>query len=201
MSVITQTPTIPAALQEIARNAKTLDDISAIQQELFRQTLETCLKAELDNHLGYSKHSPKSYNSGNNRNGFSSKILKTKDSELEIQTPRDRNGSFEPVIVAKNQTRLPTFTNQILTFYAKGMTTEDITQTLAELYGIEISRTLVSHVTEAVLEQVTEWQARSLDGIFPMLYLDCIVAKIRHTGATVYRTYGSQLVALCVLEG
>ena len=179
MSVITQTPTIAAALQEIARTAKTLDDITAIQQELFRQTLETCLKAELDNHLGYSKHSPKGYNSGNSRNGYSSKTLKTKDGELEVQTPRDRNGTFEPALIPKNQTRLPNFSSQILTFYAKGMTTEDITQTLEELYGIEISRTLVSQVTEAVIERVTEWQARPLDGVFPILYLDCIVVKIR----------------------
>lgn len=179
MSVITQSPNIAAALQEIARTAKTLDDITAIQQELFKQTLETCLKAELDNHLGYSKHSPKGYNSGNSRNGYSSKTLKTKEGELEIQTPRDRNGTFEPLLVPKKQTRLPNFSSQILTFYAKGMSTEEITQTLEELYGVEISRTLVSQVTEAVIDRVTEWQARPLEAMFPILYLDCIVVKIR----------------------
>lgn len=179
MSVLTQNPTITAALQEIARNVKTHEDIAAIQQELLKQTLETCLKAELDNHLGYSKHSPKGYNSGNSRNGYGGKTLKTKDGELEIQTPRDRNGSFEPVLVAKNQTRLPNFNDQILTFYAKGMSTEEITQIFEELYGVEISRSLVSQVTEAVLDKVTEWQARPLEAIFPILYLDCIVVKIR----------------------
>jgi transposase-like protein len=179
MSVITQSPNILAALQEIARTAKTLDDITAIQQELFKQTLETCLKAELDNHLGYSKHSPKGYNSGNSRNGYSGKTLKTKEGELEIQTPRDRNGTFEPLLVPKKQTRLPNFSSQILTFYAKGMSTEEITQTLEELYDVGISRTLVSQVTEAVIDRVTEWQVRPLEAMFPILYLDCIVVKIR----------------------
>jgi putative transposase len=179
MSVLTQNPAITAALQEIARNVKTHEDIAAIQQELFKQTLETCLKAELDNHLGYSKHSPKGYNSGNSRNGYSSKTLKTKEGEMEIQTPRDRNSTFEPVLVPKNQTRLPNFNDQILTFYAKGMSTEEITQVFEELYGVEISRGLISQVTEAVIDKVTEWQARPLDAVFPILYLDCIVVKIR----------------------
>jgi transposase-like protein len=180
MSVLTQNPTIMAAMQEIARHAKSHEDIAAIQQELYKQTLETCLKAELDNHLGYGKHSPKGYNSGNSRNGYSSKTLKTKDGELEIETPRDRNSSFEPILIPKNQTRLRNFSDQILTFYAKGMSTEDITQTLEELYGVDISKSLVSQVTEAVIDKVTEWQARPLDAIYPILYLDCIVVKIRH---------------------
>lgn len=179
MSDLTQNPTITAALQEIARNVKTHEDIAAIQQELLKQTLETCLKAELDNHLGYSKHSPKGYNSGNSRNGYSGKTLKTKEGEMEIQTPRDRNGSFEPVLVAKNQTRLPNFNDQILMLYAKGMSTEEITQIFEEMYGVEISRGLVSQVTETVIDKITEWQARPLDAIFPILYLDCIVVKIR----------------------
>lgn len=105
--------------------------------------------------------------------------MKTKDGELEIETPRDRNSSFEPILIPKNQTRLRNFSDQILTFYAKGMSTEDITQTLEELYGVEISRSLVSQVTEAVIDKVTEWQARPLDAIYPILYLDCIVVKIR----------------------
>jgi putative transposase len=179
MSVITQTPNINSALQEIARNVKTHDELAAVTQELLKLTLETCLKAELDNHLGYSKYSPKGYNSGNSRNGYNSKTLKTKEGELDIQTPRDRNGTFEPALVPKNQTRLPNFSSQILTLYAKGMSTKDITQTLEELYGIEISRTLVSQVTEAVIDRVTEWQAQPLDAMFPILYLDCIVVKIR----------------------
>ena len=103
MSVITKNTNINSALQEIARNVKTHDELASVTQELLKLTLETCLKAELDNHLGYSKHSPKGYHSGNNRNGYSEKNLKTKDGELEIQTPRDRNGTFEPQLVAKNQ--------------------------------------------------------------------------------------------------
>jgi putative transposase len=178
MSVHTN-PTLTAAMQEIARSVKTQDDIVAIQQSLLKMTLETCLKAELDNHLGYSKYSPKGYNSGNSRNGTTSKTLKTGDSEIEIQTPRDRNGTFEPQLIPKNQTRCARFDEQILTFYAKGMSTDQITQVFEELYGVEISRGLISQVTEAVIEKVIEWQSRPLDAIFPILYLDCIVIKVR----------------------
>ena len=178
MSVHTN-PNLNAALQEIAHSVKTQDDILAIQQALLKMTLETCLKAELDNHLGYSKHSPKGYNSGNSRNGYTGKSLKTGDSEIEIQTPRDRNGTFEPALIPKNQTRFARFDEQILTFYAKGMSTDEITQVFEELYGVEISKGLVSQVTESVIERVIEWQSRPLEAIFPILYLDCIRVSIR----------------------
>lgn len=228
MSVHTN-PNLNAALQEIARSVKTQDDIVAISQSLLKMTLETCLKAELDNHLGYSKHSPKGYNSGNSRNGYSSKILKTGDSEIEIQTPRDRNGTFEPALIPKKQTRFARFDEQILTFYAKGMSTDEITQVFEELYGVEISKGLVSQVTEAVIERVIEWQSRPLEAIFPILYLDCIRVAIRldkrvvkkavylafgvnlegkkellsppNASPALHCAYGQKLAALCVLEG
>jgi putative transposase len=148
----------------------------------FRYRYTSCtppLNAEIDEHLGYAKHSPDGYNSGNSRNGYNRKTLKGEHGAIEIETPRDRNGSFEPVFVAKNQTRLTKFDDQILLLYAKGMTTRDIVETFAELYGADISPTLVSQVADAVLEKVIEWQTRPLDTIYPILYLDCIVVKIR----------------------
>jgi transposase-like protein len=105
--------------------------------------------------------------------------LKGDHGELEIATPRDRKGEFEPIFVAKNQTRLTKFDDQILMLYAKGMTTRDIVETFAELYGADISPTLVSQVTDSVLEKIIQWQSRLLDAVYPILYLDCIVVKIR----------------------
>lgn len=134
---------------------------------------------KMNNHIGYEKHSPDGYNTGNSRNGYNRKTLKGDHGAIEIETPRDRNGSFEPVFVAKNQTRLTKFDDQILLLYAKGMTTRDIVETFAQLYGADISPTLVSQVTDAVLEKVVEWQTRPLDAVYPILYLDCIVVKIR----------------------
>jgi putative transposase len=112
-------------------------------------------------------------------NGTSKKTLKGDHGEIEIETPRDRNGTFEPMMVKKGQRRITGMDEQILYLYAKGMTTRDIVATFEEMYGEEVSATLVSRVTNAVLEQVTEWQERPLDEVYPIVYLDCIVLNIR----------------------
>ena len=144
---------------------------------LTKVTVETALNAELDDHLGYVKnsHSP----SGNKRNGSTSKKLKTEDGQFTIEAPRDRNGTFDPQFVKKRQTRFTTMDDKILSLYAKGMTTRDIVATFKEMYGADISETLISKVTGAVIERVVEWQSRPLDAIYPIVYLDCIVVKIR----------------------
>ena len=118
------------------------------------------MNAEMDEHLGYEKHSVSGKNSGNSRNGTSSKVIKGDFGEVEISTPRDRKSTFEPQIIRKNQTRITEFDQQILTLYAKGMTTRDIAETFKEMYGAEVSHTLISKVTEAVIDEVIAWQAR-----------------------------------------
>jgi putative transposase len=179
MSDLIKDPKLISAVQELGRGLKSPSDLAKLSRELLKITVEASLNAEMDDHIGYAKHSPDGYNSGNSRNGYNRKTLKGEHGAIEIETPRDRNGSFEPVFVAKNQTRLTKFDDQILLLYAKGMTTRDIVETFAELYGADISPTLVSQVTDAVLEKVIEWQTRPLDTIYPILYLDCIVVKIR----------------------
>ena len=173
-------PKLISAMQDLGRGMKSPSDLAQLSREILSITVQAALNAEMDEHLGYSKHSPDGYNSGNSRNGYNRKTLKGDHGEIEIDTPRDRNGTFEPVFVAKNQTRLSKFDDQILLLYAKGMTTRDIVETFAELYGADISPGLVSQVTDAVLDKVTEWQTRPLDAVYPILYLDCIVVKIRH---------------------
>jgi putative transposase len=179
MSDIIKDPTIIAALQDLARSVKSEKDLAALTQDLLKITVEASLSAEMDGHLGYTKYSPEGYGSGNSRNGYGTKKLKSGHGVIEIETPRDRNGTFEPQFVAKNQTRLSHFDDKILTLYAKGMSTRDIVETFRELYGADISPSLVSKVTEAVLDKVIEWQSRLLDAVYPILYLDCIVVKIR----------------------
>lgn len=179
MNDLIKDPKLILAMQDLGRGLKSPSDLAKLSREILKITVQASLNAEMDEHIGYTKHSPDGYNSGNSRNGYNRKTLKGDHGEIEIETPRDRNGSFEPVFVAKNQTRLTKFDEQILLLYAKGMTTRDIVETFAELYGADISPALVSQVTNAVLEKVVEWQTRPLDSVYPILYLDCIVVKIR----------------------
>jgi len=146
---------------------------------LTKMTVEAALKSEMKFHLGYDKNQSAESNTGNNRNGYSTKTLKGEHGEIELQTPRDRDGTFTPQLVKKRQTRITGMDEQILTLYAKGMSTRDITETFQEMYGAEISAGLASQVTNSVLEQVVESQSRPLDAFYPIVYLDCIVLKIR----------------------
>ena len=150
-----------------------------LTRELVKQTVEMALSRELDAHLGYPKHSPSGHNTGNSRNGTSHKTLQSEKGRIEIQTPRDRKGSFEPQLIKKGQTRLTLLDEQILSLYARGMTTRDISATIQEMYGAEVSPTIVSQVTEAVYEQVITWQNRPLETLYPIVYLDFIVLKVR----------------------
>ena len=179
MSDLIKDPQLISAMQDLGRGLKSPSDLAKLSREILKITVEASLNAEMDAHLGYGKHSTDGYNSGNSRNGYNHKALKGDHGVIEIATPRDRNGRFEPVFVAKNQTRLTKFDDQILLLYAQGMTTRGIVETFAELYGADISPALVSQVTDAVLEKVVEWQTRPLDTVYPILYLDCIVVKIR----------------------
>lgn len=170
---------LKALAAELAKDVKTEADLNALSRELFKLTVETALNAELTEHLGYEKHGDSKPARGNARNGTTPKRLKGQHGEVDILTPRDRAGSFEPQLVRKNQTRLTSMDDQILTLYAKGLSTREIVDTFKEMYDADVSPTLVSRVTEKVLEQVTQWQSRPLEAIYPIVYLDCIVIKIR----------------------
>ena len=181
-------PSLAVLATELAKHIKSEQDIAALSRQLLKLTVESALKAELDEHLGYERYAPAGRGSGNNRNGASSKTLKGDIGEVTIQTPRDRNGTFEPQLIAKGQTRLTRLDGQILTLYAKGMTTRDIADTFEELYGTEISHGLVAKVTEAVWDTVQTWQSRPLDRVYPILYLDGIVVKVRQDNRVINKT-------------
>ena len=168
---------LEAFAREAAKTLKTKKDLSDFSQMLTKITIEAALNAELDDHLGYEKHVQS--NNPNSRNGYSTKTLKTEDGQFEIDTPRDRDGSFEPQLVKKQQTRFTSMDDKIFSLYAKGMTTREIAATFKEMYGADVSASLISKVTDNVLEKVTEWQSRPLDEVYPIVYLDCIVVKIR----------------------
>src|SRR5246127_3027780 len=151
-------------------------------KELKKRLLERALGAELSEHLGYEKGDPAGRGSGNSRNGFSSKTVIGDDGAIEIAVPRDRQGSFEPQIVAKGQTRLDGFDDRIISLFARGLSVREIQAHLQELYGIEVSPDLISRVTDAVLEEVREWQNRPLDPVYPVIFFDALRVKIRDEG-------------------
>jgi len=164
---------------------KNPDDIvgkNGLLKQLTKALLERAMSAELTEHVGYEKHDPAGNNSGNSRNGSSKKKLKGEFGEFELETPRDRNGSFEPRIIAKNQTRFTGFDDRIISMYSRGMTTREIEGHLKEMYGVEVSPTLISSVTEAVMEEVKAWQSRPLEETYAILYLDALRVKIRDGG-------------------
>jgi transposase-like protein len=168
---------LEAFAKEAAKGIRTSDDLTEFSQMLKKITVEAALNAEMEEHLGYEKHKPSK--SQNSRNGKSTKRVKTEDGEFELDTPRDRLGSFDPKLVKKHQTRFTSMDDKILWLYAQGMSTRDIVNAFDEWYGAEISPSLVSRVTNAVMEEIVEWQSRPLDAIYPIVYLDCIVVKIR----------------------
>lgn len=167
----------PKLIDELAKSIKTEKDLAALSKHLLKLTVERAMNAEMDEHLGYEKHAVEGKNSGNSRNGYSQKTLQGDFGEVQITTPRDRNSSFEPQLIRKGQTRITEFDEQILALYARGMTTRDIAATFKEMYGADVSHTLISKVTEAVMDEIAAWQSRPLDEVYPILYLDCIVVK------------------------
>jgi len=173
--------------REVAKGIKTEDDLNDFRKMLTKVTVEAALNAELDHHLGYRKNEQSSSN--NYRNGSTSKTLRTEDGQFEVDTPRDRQGDFEPQLVKKNQTRFTSMDDKILYLYAKGMTTREIVATFKEMYDADISATLISKVTNAVIEEVIEWQSRPLDPVYPIIYLDCIVVKIRQDKRVINKSF------------
>ncbi len=162
--------------------AKTYEDLmgkNGAIKKLIAKSLEQMLESELTEHLGYEKYSPVGKNSGNSRNGKTHKSLKNDNGEIEITVPRDRNGNFDPVIVKKYEKTIGPIENKIISMYAKGMTTRDIQTHITELYGIDISPTLVSNITDKIVVLAEQWQSRPLEKIYPIVFFDAIHYKVR----------------------
>ena len=162
--------------------AKTYDDLMGKDgaiKKLMAKSLEQMLEAELTEHLGYEKHSPLGKNTGNSRNGWTHKSLKNDNGEIDITIPRDRNGEFDPVIVKKYEKTIGPIEDKIISMYAKGMTTRDIQTHITELYGIDISPTLVSNITNKIVHLAEEWQSRPLEKIYSIVFFDAIHYKVR----------------------
>jgi putative transposase len=158
------------------------EDVHSLLKQLTKALVERAMQAEMKQHLGYAKHDPAGNNSGNSRNGVTRKRLKGDFGELEIETPRDRNGEFEPQLVKKNQTRWSGFDDKILSMYARGMSTRDIQGHLEEMYQVPVSPSLISDVTEGVIEDARAWQNRPLEPFYGVVFLDALYVKMRHEG-------------------
>ena len=174
--------------EELVNDVKSPEDLKDLNNMLFKLTLEKALNAEMDIHLGYRKHEYAGRNGGNSRNGVTKKRVKHDHGECEIEIPRDREGTFEPQILAKGQRRFKGFDDQILALYVGGQTTRSISATLREMYGVDVSHTLISKVTKSVLEEVEPWQKRPLESIYPVLYLDCIGVKVHQDKQVVSKS-------------
>ena len=187
-------------LDSLLADYKTPEDLigeGGLLKQLTKRLVERALQTGMVEHLGYAKHESVAHPTGNTRNGTSKKTLKGELGALQIEVPRDRNGSFEPRLIPKHQTRWTGFDDKILSLYARGMTVREIQSHLEEMYGTEISPTLISSVTDAVMEDAKAWQSRPLDVLYPIVYLDCIHVKTRDNGAVrakaVYLALGINL--------
>lgn len=175
-------------LQKDIANAKTYEDLMGKDgaiKKLLKSSLEQMLAAEMDEHLGYEKHSVAGINSGNSRNGTSPKRVKTGQGEIPLDIPRDRNGKYSPIVIGKHQRTLGDLEDKIISMYAKGMTTRDIQEHVEEIYGLQISPTAVSNITDTIIEHIHQWQSRPLESIYAIVFFDAIYYKVREDGKVV----------------
>ena len=184
-------------VEELMKNYQKPEDIigeNGLLKQLTKQLLNKALDGEITHHLGYEKHSSKGNNTGNSRNGKTSKKIKGDFGEIDLEVPRDRNGDFDPQIIEKNQTHFTGFDDKIISMYSRGMTTRDIAGHLNEIYRVKVSAEFVSRVTNSVMEAVIEWQNRPLSPLYPILYLDALRINIRDDGKiskkSVYLAFG-----------
>src|SRR5215203_5042596 len=172
-------------IDNLLKDYKKPEDIigeNGLLKQLTKQLLERAMAAELTDHVGYEKHETAGHKRGNSRNGKSAKTLKGSFGTMPIEVPRDRNGTFEPQIIEKRQTRFTGFDANIISLYARGLSTREIQQHLEEIYHVEISPALISSVTDEVIDEVKTWQNRQLDAVYPIMYLDAIQFKVRDNG-------------------
>lgn len=196
-------PIRPELLDELLKDYRQPEDLlgqDGLLQQLTKALVERALDGELTHHLGYEKHDAAGDNSGNSRNGTTPKTMRGKRGQLQIDVPRDRNSEFEPQLVKKGQTRFDGLDEKIISLYARGMTQREIQGHLEEIYGVEISPSLISTVTDAVLDEVRAWQARPLDTVYPILYLDALQVKVKSQGRVmnkaIYIAFGVNLSGL-----
>ncbi len=193
------TPDVLDQLLEGVENAEDLFGQDGLLKQLSKRLLERMLEGELTEHLGYDKHAANGRGSGNSRNGYRRKTLKSEQGELTLQVPRDREGSYEPILVPNGSSRLAGLNEKIIALYARGMSTRDIQAQLQELYGVELSASLISNVTAVVLDEVKAWQSRPLEAVYPIVYLDALVVKVRDNGHV--RNKSVYLVLGVTMEG
>jgi putative transposase len=177
-----------AKVQEMLKNVKSLSDLTGsngVVQEMIKSTVERILKAEQEAHLGYEPYQKGEKPISNNRNGYSKKKLKTSSGEVDIEIPRDRDGTFEPKFIQKHQSFDPDLERRVTSMYARGMSTRDIAQQLQEFYGTEVSAALISRITDRVLEGVQAWQSRPLDDVYAVVFMDAIHYKIRQDAKVI----------------
>jgi putative transposase len=155
---------------------------SGLFADLKKRIVERTMDAEMTEHLGYSKHDPAGKNSGNSRNGSGKKTVQLGQDSVELNPPRDRNGSYEPIIIPKGQRYFEGFNDQIIAMYARGMSVRDIQACLLEMYHVDVSEGLISQATDGVMEEVKSWQSRTLESVYPIVFLDCLVVKCRQDG-------------------
>ena len=175
-------PVSDELIDEWLKQGRKPEDVNELLKQFTKRVIERAMQGEMTEHLGYEKHDPEGNNSGNSRNGVTAKTLKGDFGEVEVETPRDRNGEFEPRIVKKHQTRWAGFDDKILSMYSRGMSTRDIQGHLEEMYGVEVSPSLISDVTDGVMEQARAWQSRPLDSFYGIVFLDALYVKMRHEG-------------------
>lgn len=186
-----QTQLLDAFIDELLEEGKSAEELlgqNGLLKQMTGRLLERMLEGELTDHLGYEKHDVAGHKSGNSRNGVNGKTVKTDTCEVSIDVPRDRNGEFEPQIVGKRQTRLKGFDEKVISLYARGLTDLEIREHLKEIYGADVSKGLISNVTDAVYDEVKAWQSRSLDEVYPIVYLDALKVKIRDAGHVVNKS-------------
>ena len=167
-------------VKDLARECKSVDDIIEMMKSLFKETLQLVFEAEIEDHLGYSKHNVLGNYTGNSRNGYKPKNIKTKFGNIPLEIPRDRNGQYEPQIVKNYETSINGLEEQIIALYSKGMSTRDIEAHINDIYGVDVSPSLISKITDKLLPQISEWQSRPLERVYPIVYLDAIHFKVKH---------------------
>ena len=182
-----------ALVRTIIGECKTPADVTSKLKELFAGTLEQMLEVEMEEHLGYEKHSPLGDHTGNSRNGRGKKTIKSEWGEAEIEVPRDRNGTFVPKVIEKRQTRTDDIEARIMAMYAKGMSTREIEEYVRDIYGVDVSPGLVSKITDRIMPEVREWQARPLDDVYPVVFFDGVWFKGRSDGKVVKKCVYSVL--------
>lgn len=156
--------------------------------QLTKALVERCLEAEMDDHLGYEKNERTGRGGENRRNGYTKKTVITDQGDVTLGVPRDRNGDFEPQIVQKRQTRLEGFDDKVLALYARGMTVRDIQSQLKDIYGTEVSPALISNVTDAVMDEARAWQTRPLENVYPIVFFDALVVKVRENQRVINKS-------------